>query len=225
MAKGFKQEKESNVKNYETIFEKIQNLTGGEEQTWTWYRREVKKIALTYKKEPHKFIKEERSDRSQDEEMQDVNELRRYARQGRLFLFEYKAKMKYLPYYDQFPLVYTIAANKDHFIGANLHYLHPKKRVFVVRDLLNGKINVPKNCIHKYITDHVDGFLLDLGSDEWESAIALPVERFVREVKGQSFPYKSVDVWKETSESYNLKFKAKRIIKGYGKTSDIEDAR
>lgn len=225
MATGFKQEEQSNVKNYETIFEKIQQLTEGEEKTWTWYRREVKKIALTYKKQPQKFIREERSDRSQDEELQDVNELRRYARQGRLFLFEYKAKMKYLPYYDQFPLVYTITANKDHFIGANLHYLHPKKRVYVVRDLLRGKINVPKNCIHKYITDHVDGFLLDLGSDEWDSAIALPVERFVRERKGQTFPYKSVDVWKETSESYNLKFKAKRIIKGYGKTSDIEDAR
>ena len=225
MATGFKQEKQSNVKNYETIFEKIKNLTEGEEKTWSWYRREVKKIALTYKKQPQKFIREERSDRSQDEEMQDVNELRRYARQGRLFLFEYKAKMKYLPYYDQFPLVYTITANKDHFIGANLHYLHPKKRVFVVRDLLRGKINVPKKCIHKYITDHVDGFLLDLGSDEWDSAIALPVERFVKERNGQSFPYKSVDVWKETQDSYNLKFKAKRIIKGYGKTSDIEDAR
>ena len=225
MATGFKQEKQSNVKNYETIFEKIKNLTEGEEKTWSWYRREVKKIALTYKKQPQKFIREERSDRSQDEELQDVNELRRYARQGRLFLFEYKAKMKYLPYYDQFPLVYTITANKDHFIGANLHYLHPKKRVFVVRDLLRGKINVPKKCIHKYITDHVDGFLLDLGSDEWDSAIALPVERFVKERNGQSFPYKSVDVWKETQDSYNLKFKAKRIIKGYGKTSDIEDAR
>jgi hypothetical protein len=225
MAQGFKQEKKSSVKNYETIFEKIEKLTEGEEKPWTWYRREVKKIALTYKKQPQKFIREERSDRSQDEELQDVNELRRYARQGRLFLFEYKAKMKYLPYYDQFPLVYTITANKDHFIGANLHYLHPKKRVFVIRDLLNGKINVPKNCIHKYITDHVDGFLLDLGSDEWESAIALPVERFVRDRDGRAMPYKSVDVWKETSESYNLKFKAKRIIKGYGKTSDIEDAR
>jgi hypothetical protein len=225
MATGFKQDAQSNVKNYETIFEKIQQLTEGEEKTWTWYRREVKKIALTYKKQPQKFIREERSDRSQDEELQDVNELRRYARQGRLFLFEYKAKMKYLPYYDQFPLVYTIAANKDHFIGANLHYLHPKRRVYVIKDLLRGKINVPKKCIHKYITDHVDGFLLDLGSDEWDSAIALPVERFVKERNGQSFPYKSVDVWKETSESYNLKFKAKRIVKGYGKTSDIEDAR
>lgn len=225
MAIGFKQDTQSNVKNYETIFEKIQQLTEGEEKTWSWYRREVKKIALTYKKQPQKFIREERSDRSQDEELQDVNELRRYARQGRLFLFEYKAKMKYLPYYDQFPLVYTIAANKDHFIGANLHYLHPKRRVYVIKDLLRGKINVPKKCIHKYITDHVDGFLLDLGSDEWDSAIALPVERFVKERNGQSFPYKSVDVWKETSESYNLKFKAKRIIKGYGKTSDIEDSR
>ena len=225
MATGFKQDAQSNVKNYETIFEKIKTLTEGEEKSWTWYRREVKKIALTYKKQPQKFIREERSDRSQEEELQDVNELRRYARQGRLFLFEYKAKMKYLPYYDQFPLVYTIAANKDHFIGANLHYLHPKRRVYVIKDLLRGKISVPKNCIHKYITDHVDGFLLDLGSDEWDSAIALPVERFVKERNGQSFPYKSVDVWKETSESYNLKFKAKRIIKGYGKTSDIEDSR
>lgn len=225
MAIGFKSEATSSVSNYETIFEKIKNLTEGEEKPWTWYRREVKKIALSYKKQPQKFIREERSDRSQDEELQDVNELRRYARQGRLFLFEYKAKMKYLPYYDQFPLVYTIAANKDHFIGANLHYLHPKRRVYVIQDLLRGKINVPKKCIHKYITDHVDGFLLDLGSDEWDSAIALPVERFVKERNGQSFPYKSVDVWKETSESYNLKFKAKRIIKGYGKTSDIEDSR
>jgi hypothetical protein len=132
--------------------------------------------------------------------------------------------MKYLPYYDEFPLVYTISANKDHFIGANLHYLHPKRRVYVIRDLLDGKINIPKNCIHKYITDHVDGFLLDLASSEWDTAIALPVERFVKNRNGKSFPYKSVDVWKETNESFNVKFKAKRIIKGYGKSSDIEDA-
>lgn len=224
MAQGFKQEKSISTKNYETIFEKVQGLTGGEEKPWTWYRTEVKKIALSFKQDPTKLVRQEKSDRTQLEELQDTNELRRYARQGRLFLFEYKAKMKYLPYYDEFPLVYTISANKDHFIGANLHYLHPKRRVYVIRDLLDGKINIPKNCIHKYITDHVDGFLLDLASSEWDTAIALPVERFVRNRNGKSFPYKSVDVWKETNESFNVKFKAKRIIKGYGKSSDIEDA-
>ena len=51
MAIGFKQDTQSNVKNYETIFEKIKNLTEGEEKSWSWYRREVKKIAITYKKD------------------------------------------------------------------------------------------------------------------------------------------------------------------------------
>ncbi len=78
MATGFKKEATSNVSNYETIFEKIKNLTKGEEKTWTWYRREVKKIALTYKAQPQKLNREERSDSAQEEELQDVNELRRY---------------------------------------------------------------------------------------------------------------------------------------------------
>jgi hypothetical protein len=30
-------------------------------------------------------------------------------------------------------------------------------------------------------------------------------------------------VWKETNEKFYTKFKARRIIKGYGKPSDIED--
>ena len=160
----------------------------------------------------------------QDEEQQDKNELRRFARQGRLFLFEYKAISKYIPYYDEFPLAYVLRANKDHFIAANLHYVHPNKRLKIVADLMEGKINFPSCIIHKYITDHIDGFLLDLASVEWETSIALPVESFVKNKNGLLVPYKSVDVWKETNEKFYTKFKAKRIIKGYGKPTDIEDA-
>jgi len=223
MAKGFGKDTKSSGKNYETIFERIQKKTDGEDKPWSWYRQEVKKMALEYKTHPEKTIREERRDRIQDEEQQDKNELRRYARQGRLFLFEYKAKMRYLPYYDQFPLAYVIKANKDHFIAANLHYVHPNKRLKIVADLMDNKINVPACIIHKYITDHINGFLLDLASAEWESSIALPVESFVKEKSGQLFPYRSSEVWKETNEKFYTKFKARRIIKGYGKTTDIED--
>jgi hypothetical protein len=224
MAKGFGKDTKSSGKNYETIFERVQKLTGGEDKTWSWYRQNVKKIALEYKKHPEKTVKEERRDRVQDEEQQDKNELRRFARQGRLFLFEYKAISKYIPYYDEFPLAYVLRANKDHFIAANLHYVHPNKRLKIVADLMEGKINFPSCIIHKYITDHIDGFLLDLASVEWETSIALPVESFVKNKNGLLVPYKSVDVWKETNEKFYTKFKAKRIIKGYGKPTDIEDA-
>lgn len=223
--KGFGKETKTSesTSNYKTLFEKIKDATKGEEKTLQWYRQETKKLALSYKKNSERFTKDERADKNDTEEEQDDNHLRRFARIGRLFLFQYKAKMRYLPYYDKFPLVYVIKANNDHFIGANLHYLHPTKRALTIKKLKEGRIDVPSVCIHKYITDHVDGFLLDLASAEWESAIALPVENFVKTKGEREFPYKSSDVWKETNTKYSQRFKAKRIIKGYGNSSDIEE--
>jgi hypothetical protein len=222
MAKGFKQQASERKKGYVTLFERVKEKTGNEEQTWQWYRNTVRTMALEYKKNPDKTIRDERRDRTDDIEDRDGNTLRRYARQGRLFLFEYKAKMKYLPYYDTFPLVYVVKANTDHFFGFNLHYMEPRKRMLAIEKLKQDRIDLPRSCLHKYILDHVDGFLLDLAIDEWDTAIALPVEHFVRERKGILAPYKSSDVWKETNENYNDRIKAKRIIRGYGKPEDIE---
>lgn len=221
MAKGFKKETQKK-RGYKTIFEQIKEESGGQEQSWEWYRKSVRKIATKYKNNEEKLPIEERRDKSDNIENRDENELRRYARVGRLFLFEYKAKMKYLPYYDAFPLVYVIKANADHFYGANLHYLHPKKRMLVIEKLKEDRIDIPRICFHKYITDHVDGFLLDLAIDEWDTAIHLPVEHFVRERGKVLVPYKSSDVWAETNQKYNDRIKAKRIIKGYGRPEDIE---
>ena len=226
MAKGFKKEDNKvTKKGYQTIFEKLKEKSEGEERSWQWYRNAVRSMALEYKKEPDKTVRDEKRDRSDDEDAQDKNRLRRYASQGRLYLFEYKAKMRYLPYYDTFPLVYVLKANTDHFIGANLHYLEPRKRVLAIEKLKDNRIDLPRSCFHKYILDHVDGFLLDLAIDEWDTAVALPVENFVKERGGKLFPYKSVDVWKETNESYSDRIKAKRIIRGYGNPSDIEDVK
>jgi hypothetical protein len=223
MAKGFKKESRGKSKGYQTLFERVKEKTDGEVQTWQWYRKTVRSMALEYKQNPDKTIRDERRDRNDDSDAQDQNRLRRYARQGRLFLFEYKAKMKYLPYYDTFPLVYVIKANTDHFFGFNLHYLEPRKRVIAIQKLKDDRIDLPRSCLHKYILDHVDGFLLDLSINEWDTAITLPVEHFVRERSGVLIPYKSSDVWKETNEKYNDRIKAKRIIKGYGSPEDITD--
>lgn len=225
MAKGFAQEKKSKKtkSNYKTIFERVEEKTGGEEKTWQWYRQTVKTMALDIKQNPDHLQRDEKKDRYDSEDSQDINRLRRFPKQGRLFIFEYKAKMKYLPYYDQFPLAYILHATPEYFIGANLHYLHPKKRPLVIQKLHDGRIDIPRICIHKYILDHVDGFLLDLASAEWDSAIALPIENFVKNKSGVLMPYKSSDVWAETNEKFGDRIKAKRIVKGYGKPSDIEE--
>ena len=156
MAKGFANKEQSKRKGYKTIFERVKEEAGSEEQTWQWYRTAVKRMAPKFKNNEEKLIIDERRDRSDSIEDRDENQLRRYARVGRLFLFEYKAKMKYLPYYDAFPLVYVIRANADHFFGANLHYIHPKKRILIIEKLKQDRIDIPRVCFHKYILDHVD---------------------------------------------------------------------
>ena len=223
MAKGFASQKKTTQNNYRTIFERIKDKTEGKERSPQWYRQTLKSMAREYANHPDHLQRDERRDRNDPDNNQDRNQLRRYAKQGRLFFFEYKATTKYLPYYDRYPLVFVIHATADHFIGANLHYLHPKKRVLVINKLKEDRIDIPKVCFHKYITDHIDGFLLDLAIDEWETAIALPVEEFVTERNKIIYPYKSSDVWEETSEKWNNRIKARRIVKGYGNAEDIED--
>ena len=140
-----------------------------------------------------------------------------------MYIFEYKAKTAArLPYYDEFPLVYVIKATRSEFWGLNLHYMTPKKRAWVVKRLMDGRIDAPRSCFNKYLTRYVDGYYLDLAAAEWASAILLPIETFVRNSKGkpgkQSYPMEVV--WDETNENFYDKIKARRVVKGYGKQQD-----
>ena len=140
-----------------------------------------------------------------------------------MYIFEYKAKMaSKLAYYDEFPLVYVIKATRQEFWGLNLHYMSPKKRAWVVKRLLDGKIDAPRSCFHKYLTKYVEGYYLDLAASEWSTAILLPIETFVRQNRGkpgkQSYPMEVV--WDETNENFYDKIKQRRIIRGYGKQKD-----
>ena len=173
----------------------------------------------------NKYILNEKSDRVGAAEEQDANELRRYTVAGHMYMFEYKAKMKWLPYYDRFPLVYAIKApNKNEFWGANLHYMSPKKRIAATKKLMQGRIDIPKRCFHKYLSPHVEGLYLDLAVSEWDTAILLPTEEFVKNVNGMVFPVDKSEVWGDTDDNFYDKIRGQRIVKGYGTKQSREMA-
>ena len=229
MASGFASIQRNTVKEnsgYKTLFERVTNKTGGEKKSLTWYRNAVKQEASSYKKNFNKYILDERKDRAGAAKEQDANELRRFTVAGHLYMFEYKAKMKWLPYYDRFPLVYVIkAAGKDEFWGANLHYMSPKKRLIATKKLMNGRIDIPKRCFHKYLTAHVDGLFLDLAASEWDTAILLPTEDYVKDLNGRVFPIDKKIVWEETDENFYDKISGSRMIRGYGTRQSKEMAK
>jgi len=219
MAQGFQDIQRNKVNKepgYKTLFEKVTARTGGEKKSYSWYRAAVLAEAGKYKKNFKKYVLDEKGDKGGHIEEQDINELRKFTVDGHLYMFEYMAKMRWLPYYDRFPLVYVIKSTKEEFWGANLHYLPVKKRILCVKKLMDGKIDIPKVCFHKYLHNHVKGLYIDLASEEWDTAILLPTEDFVKDVNGVKFPINKEEVWKETNEKYYDKITGHRLIKGYG---------
>jgi len=228
MAEGFgaiQRNKVNKEPGYKTLFERVTSATGGEKKSLSWYVAAVKSEAGTYKKNFDKYILDEKRDRTGLAKQQDKNELRRYVVEGHLYMFEYKAKMKWLPYYDRFPLVYVFKSDKEEFWGANLHYLPIKKRIIAIKKLMEGKVDIPKICFHKYLNAHVEGLYIDLAADEWDSAILLPTEDFAKDVNGYHFPIKREEVWKETLDKYYDKITSHRVIKGYGNKKSREMAK
>jgi len=161
MAQGFKDIQVPSFDEdagYETIFEKLKQEAGGENQSFLWYRNKIRNYALGLSAKPEAVIKSELRDRIGEEEFEDENQIRKYAVSGHMYIFEYKAKMaSKLAYYDEFPLVYVIKASRTEFWGLNLHYMSPKKRAWVVKRLLDGKIDAPRSCFHKYLSKYVEG--------------------------------------------------------------------
>ena len=115
MAQGFKEIQRNTVNKepgYKTLFERVTAATGGEKKSYSWYLSAVKSEAGKYKKNFDKYVLDEKRDRTGVAKEQDANELRKFVVEGHLYMFEYKAKMKWLPYYDRFPLVYVIKSQK-----------------------------------------------------------------------------------------------------------------
>tara|TARA_B100000029_G_scaffold385227_1_gene380873 strand:- start:161 stop:817 length:657 start_codon:yes stop_codon:yes gene_type:complete len=211
--KGFGSE--SSTPDYKTLFEQVADKTGGEQQSLSWYKNTLHSLAQIYKESPDKIISDERRDATNDPHEQDGNKLRTTVKQGHLYFFEYKAKSKWLPYYDKFPLAYVFKAHQGGFYAANLHYLKPKSRLKAILKLERGLIDIPKKIIHKYLSDHVESLYLDLASEEWETSILIPVEDFVMTKGSGRIPYDRELVWEEMTYYEKDRVKAKAIVKDY----------
>jgi len=123
---------------------------------------------------------------------------------GKMFMFFYDPKNKdTLPFYDKFPLIFPVDFTKGGFYGINLHYLAPILRAKLMDalystanndkyddstklklsyNLLKGasKFQYFAPCFKMYLWDHVQGQFLNVQTQNWDTALMLPTERFAK---------------------------------------------
>lgn len=133
---------------------------------------------------------------------------------GHLIIFKYNPKYaKTLPYYDTFPLVLVLHKAKRGFIGLNMHYLRLTHRAYFMallydfqkydmknkQVIINIKYQILKStrrlsyykpCIKRYLNSRIGSLFYNVPPDEWDIALFLPFEHFVKETKE--------NVWKES---------------------------
>ncbi len=150
--------------------------------------------------------------------MRDKERLRDKSFIGRMYFYLYDPKHKdTLPYYDRFPLVIPIERYPDGFLGLNLHYIHPKRRIILLDKLstiLNNrdydettrfrisydflkrasKIYEASPCIKRYLSGHVQSRFLEITADEWDIAALLPVESFAKATASK--------VWSDSEDKF-----------------------
>ena len=136
---------------------------------------------------------------------------------GRLYLFQYDAKMKdILPYWDVWPLIFPFDYAPNGFYGINLHYLAPNDRIRLMIALIksaggggkmdeNYKLKLSYNiitsfkpakpCIKRYLFSNVMGSgFYGISGNDWSYAAALPLHKF----KGAG----DKTVWSDSKQFY-----------------------
>jgi len=124
---------------------------------------------------------------------------------GSMYTYVYDPKHKLtLPYYDVFPVIILVDYAENGFYGLNLHYIQPSLRTKLfsaLRENLTTKKYGPKTRLRltynmlsassrykefapsfkRYLYDHVASKVVEINPSEWEIAIHLPVEGFMKE--------------------------------------------
>lgn len=172
------------------------NLSVAVEKSSSWYKKQVAALAkdnIT----PNKILQG------------DITELTNAIRPGFLYMYKYDPKTKdTLPYYDVFPLVFPFRKTKTGFYGLNMHYLPYELRIKLLDELLVFKSNSrwdettkikyswelingisrfapAQPCVKQYLNAHVKSAFRQISSDDWATAMLLPVEKFVGASKQQ----------------------------------------
>jgi hypothetical protein len=172
------------------------NLSVAVEKSSSWYKKQI--LALSKENiTPNKILQG------------DITELTNSIRPGFLYMYKYDPKTKdTLPYYDAFPLVFPFRKTKNGFYGLNMHYLPYELRIKLLDELLvfksnnrwdettkikyswemiNGisKFAPAQPCVKQYLIAHVKSSFRQISSDDWATAMLLPVEKFVGASKQQ----------------------------------------
>lgn len=194
------------VSTYSKVFSKYQYDITVARRSWAWFQGEVRKISTNASVAAGPLINTRA-------------ELNRNASSiipGEMYLFRYDAKHKdTLPYWDMYPLIFPFRKLEDGFLGLNMHYLPYRLRVILLDRLMDFKTNTKLNehtklkfawqtivglsryelvkpTVHRYLTKHVRTPLKKIESENWVTALMLPIEAFQKQSKEE--------VWKTTAK-------------------------
>jgi hypothetical protein len=128
---------------------------------------------------------------------------------GHMYMYYYDPKHREtLPYYDAFPLTIMVERAPGGFYGLNLHYLKPNTRAIFLDKLTDTLTNDKYDestrfrarynllssvrkfkefqpCFKHYLSSQIDSKIVLVQPPEWEIAIFLPTEQFVKAKKTQ----------------------------------------
>lgn len=133
---------------------------------------------------------------------------------GFLYLFAYTAKTENLSYHDRYPVVFPFRRVKGGFYGINMHYLPLNYRAMLMDRLYDlttdeeydtdtrlritysilessRKFRFFKPCIRHYLNSHVRSRFALIPANQWDIALFLPLERFVKP-NGGRYPTQQV---------------------------------
>ena len=128
---------------------------------------------------------------------------------GRMYMFYYDPKYKnddrVLPYYDHHPLIFPIEYKDNGFLGINFHYLPRRYRAVLMDALYNSQVFTDektnkkmlaisygilkgaskfryfKPTVKHYLYSHVKSMFLEIPYEQWDIALFLPTEQFMKE--------------------------------------------
>jgi len=173
----------------------IQNLATNTKKARDWIKNKVRELD-----NPKSILSKD--DTKKNELLRNNNRRENNFNLGSMYFFSYNPKSKkQLPVYDLFPLVIPVETYSDSFLGMNLHYLPQGARAELLGSLskfatdkkfnektrIAASYQVLKNagisfqpCLKKYLLQHVRSRFLPINPEEWNTAIHLPVESFIK---------------------------------------------
>ena len=83
-----------------------------------FFEKAFRRLSKRYAADPQRLIRDEMRDRTSDNP--DDNMIRRFPKQGHLFMFEYSSEKDNVSVFDPFPLVFVISVDGSSFLGCNL---------------------------------------------------------------------------------------------------------